>query len=273
MKLIPVPFPTKGRIVTDAQLTRPTSRDLANVQKATKSGNPYSAIIILISAGVSSYQLADGSEITGRAEVADASRDMPFQDANVVSMQVFLNLGADKMVDGYFQCPRCQNVLEDDEPDDISELPVVEYIREDGSKEFSPRPIFSLSYPIEFRSAKDQEVVEEVRSIRLHYPTLTECAAACRKTGMEDEASLQLAIYAEATEEVNGSPIDDKYRGEWLGQAFDRLDPQDLRGIGKALNEYGMKAILNKRCPKCGKVFEAGVNTADFFSSALRGES
>ena len=271
MKLIPVPFPTKGKVVTDAQLTRPTARDLANVQKATKSGNPYSAIISLVSAGVSSYQLADGSEIAEKAAVADASRDMPFQDANIVSMQIFLNLGADNMVEGYFECPRCHNILEDDQPDDISALPITEYDIKDS--EMFPRIRSILNYPIEFRDARTKEIVEEVKSLTLHYPTLADCAKACRKTGMDDDAILQLVIYAEATDEVNGSPIDDKYRGEWLGQAFDRMDPVDLREIGKALNEYGMKATVSKRCPKCGKVFEAGVNTADFFSSALRGES
>ena len=159
MKLIPVPFPTKGKVVTDAQLTRPTARDLANVQKATKSGNPYSAIISLVSAGVSSYQLADGSEIAEKAAVADASRDMPFQDANIVSMQIFLNLGADNMVEGYFECPRCHNILEDDQPDDISALPITEYDIKDS--EMFPRIRSILNYPIEFRDARTKCIADE----------------------------------------------------------------------------------------------------------------
>ena len=124
--------------------------------------------------------------------------------------------------------------------------------------------------PIEIKSKG--EVIEMIENFEIRYPTLADCMKAEARLGHSDTIRTQFNIYAEAIEKVNGQEADAKWKNRYGMLLFENMRNfrTDFKKIDSSMSKYGMKMQIEKQCPKCGKQWEAEVNTSSFFESALR---
>lgn len=266
---IPVPFLASGnRLVVTAELDRPKGGVIADAKRVADGGDLYSSILTFLAGTVSQLEGPEGA-IEGQANIRQALRSIPYQSSDFLALHALALTGVDDKIETYCRCPRCKKQIQD-QGVRLQDLEIKFYEPHDGETE--PRPVVRLQYPVEITNRKTGEILLRVEEVKLRYPCLEDCIVSFRAVGMADQMRLQYRIWLEAIEAVNGEAVDAKWRNEIGVMIFDRMDIVDLKAISASLREYGMAQTVKIRCPSCGKEFEQGVSTADFFAYGL-GES
>ena len=262
---LPYPFKIGERAAVSAVIKSPTGSTLADARRAADNGEIYSALLAYVAGSVASFSMDDGSTIEGREAIKSASRDLPWFLAEWIAFRSMLKAGAQDDVDIVFACPRCANEYYRDDPVLVSGMTMKE-------SPVIPMVAVELSEPVQFLDAKTGEPVETVESLVFRLPTLGDCIKAASKIGVRDDTRLQYAIWAEAIVSVNDEDIDQKWRGPWGNQVFERMEIQDVRSVSNGMAEWGIDNTVEAMCPKCGKQYRQGVPTGSFFGSALRAD-
>ncbi len=260
---LPVPFAVDGRVMRVATFGRPTAGAIADTRRRAECGDIFGAFAILVAAGIEELS-GDGEPLTERSDLKRAARAMPYATANWCGVQILLGLGAEDTIDSYDKCPRCEAPWTPAEPERVRDLPV-RYCEGDG--------VVDVVLKRPARLTSDRKALVTLESLRIHQPTLDECARAAQRNGFEDKTRLQLAVLAEAAELQNGQPVDAKWRNQWAPLLFDRLDVEDLRELSLATGSYGYLDVVERVCLKCGRRWEGEVDVTRFFASGLRSPS
>jgi hypothetical protein len=262
---LPIPFEWSGQVIREVEVGAPKAGLLADTREVADQGKMHAAMYTLAAGSI-----LDAEGITDRNEIKRMTRDMPYRSAEFVALSAVLTISPDDGFEGVYVCPRCGEKIiteynpENDTRDFVSDLEV-------GVLEEPELFSLDLDVPVTFTS--QGEVIDEVRSMELRYPTMADCMAAERRAAGKDAVRLQFAIYAQALVSVNGKQINDTWKVGFGTQMFDRLDVKtDLRALSEAMGRYGLQSEIEKRCISCGKVWKAPVNTSNFFVSALRSE-
>jgi hypothetical protein len=116
------------------------------------------------------------------------------------------------------------------------------------------------------------EIIEEITSYSVKQPTLEDCMNAYARKGMKDQVRLQFAILSEALITINGNKIDKAWKNNFGMTLFEKIRDvkNDIGNVTEQLNQYGINPYLKRCCKKCGKEWEAFINTSSFFASGLR---
>jgi DNA-directed RNA polymerase subunit RPC12/RpoP len=176
---------------------------------------------------------------------------------------------SDLLIEGIYACPRCGKKIiaelrdDTDTRDKISDLSIT------TETDFCNTIFYQLISPVIVKSAKD-ELIVQVDSIEIRIPTLNDCILAMKQTGLIGGARFQMALYKNCLVKKNGDPIDAKFRAEWGIYIFEQMDIRDLRALYAPIQKYGIQSTVEKRCMDCGKVWEAPINTTNFFVSGLQ---
>jgi hypothetical protein len=123
---------------------------------------------------------------------------------------------------------------------------------------------YQLESPITITNAKDGSVIMEVDSIEIRVPTLADCILTAKQVAASGGFRFQIVLYKNCL-----LGVDAKFRAEWGVYLFEQMSTNDLRGIYEPIKKYGIASTVEKRCYNCGKVWEASVNTTNFFVSGL----
>lgn len=259
MKL-PIPYDHGKSVMTDIEFSRPKAGLIAEVKRIADDADAYSAMVSFI-AGSATITSEEGDTFSGQ-EAKAVVRAMPYLDAEWCSIKLLLLTGASDYFEGMSVCPRCGHRKSFD--GEISKLPVLE-------AEAVQLSTIELGYPVRIMDEKSGDVAEEISSMSFRPPTLGDCIKAAQVCDVEDQLSLQYAVYAEALRSVNGREVADKWRGEWALQVINRMDPEDLRAVAEATHKYGLVRTIPLRCSKCKRTWDGEVDTSGFFSSGLHG--
>lgn len=266
---LPIPFIDNGTTYTEIEFGSPSAGLLADTQKAADAGRYFNSLSILCGGVLTLLSDQNGNVIEDRAELRAAAKKLPYRTAELVALRSLLLVSPDDGFEGVYQCPRCQHRIiteqnEDEDEDTRDYVKDLEIGYTDGEI-----ITFDLSEPVEFKSGG--EVTDTIESIEMHYPTVSDCIRATKKGADLDEIRQQFSIYAEALETVNGKPINAAWRSTYGPKIFERMNVRDdLPRLGRLMSDPGLSPTVPKRCPKCGKVWNAKVNTSGFFESALR---
>ncbi len=274
---LPIPFESAGSRLVAAEYRLPSAGALADTRKLAEQGSQFGAFHVLLQGVVEAFEDESGTLLEDRGQVRAACKYMPYRSAEAVLMKSLAGLSEDDGIEGFYQCPRCgqQLVCEKsvdadgevlaDSRDFLSGLELVTC--ENGAVE-----TIELREPVTItaRSSQGDEAEDKVSSLSIHAPTLADCMAAERKSPGTDRIRQQLAVYVEATDAVNGEPVDARWRNNIGKPVYSRLSGQDLITFGHVMERYGLQTRVLKTCSRCGKAWEEAVDLSSFFGSALQ---
>lgn len=274
MKL-PIPIFHNGNVYTDVELEKPTTGTIADVQKIAEQGNTFQATLKFLTGCIS--MISGNVEITDKISLSSLIRYMPFKSAELCLIKSMLQLKEDDGIEGVYNCPRCtaqqisekkideeENIIYDTR-DFINQLQINYYEKLENTiyHEFEEN--------IKIINLDNNEIIEDIFSIKLEFPTLFHCIAAQAKYERYDDLRFQFGIYIECLEEVNGQKIDNTWKNRYALRMFEKIPgTKDLTEIHNKLNGYGINRRVKKICKNCGKEWWALLNTSNFFDFDLR---
>lgn len=255
---LPIPFEHNDNIIDDLEVKAPVSGLLADTSRAVDEGNYYSALLVLLSGTIQEYEPSEAKRLI---------KNMPYRTAEWLSLQTILKISPDDGFEGIYRCPRCGHEMVTNYDDDVDTRDFISQLYIGYADDIESIKL-ELEEPIT-RTSRG-EVVDSVSSITLRHPTIDDCIKAEQKVGTKDPGKTQFAIYANAITEINGQSVNDKWKKAHGMNLFERMPVPALSSIGNDVSKYGLSSTIEKTCRKCGKTWQARVNTSNFFESALR---
>jgi len=274
MKLAVPIFSNDGEIYNEVETRKPKSKVLTRAYEVMQKEGAFSAMVEFLSGCISSITSIDGKIIDNPNLIRRLSGLMPYVSAEAVSLEIIGTLNKDDVIDGIYTCPRCgEKIIGEYDPrtgldtrDKVSDLGVSMLKENEYINEIAVTP----EEPVKFYNKKTGEVIQTVEHFSVRYPTLNDCIISSRGMQKGEEVRVQLKIYSQSLLKVNGEIADDKWKKMWGNLLFDELYPEDIAQIGNILQNLGIEKTVEKVCNNCGKVWEATVNTSNFFASGLQ---
>ena len=90
------------------------------------------------------------------------------------------------------------------------------------------------------------------------------------ENGQSESLIIQYRAYCNALRKINNQEIDDKWKATYGLLMLRKAKVTSLSQINEEMKKYGMQRIKERICPRCSKVWEAPLNTSNFFVSGLR---
>jgi hypothetical protein len=269
---LPIPFRYGQRVITKASFDTPELSSIANVRKYAES-NVWKAMKAYIDGSIIALIDSDGEEITGNGEIKKATESMPIQSAEVLSVAIALSYNEDDYVEGLYECPLCKNVVkaiddgEDDTRDRIRNLSIVSCESADEMVHIE----LKNHIVIKGKSRADKEEHELViTEFSMRHPTIRDGIASMGKYGATDELRQQFAMFTEALVSINGEEVSQAERAQFGMMIFEKMKAgHDTREINRQTTQYGISGRVKKVC-RCGRRFDATIETRSFFAFALR---
>ena len=275
-----IPVFKDEKIYDQCEIIKPKSGIIGNTYEVLNEKGEYPAILEFISGGIKTFTSIDNEIIENKEQIRAICRRMSYITAETISLQIMSLVNPDDWIEGVYSCPRCGKKIitgiefGEDTRDKISDLEIVN-MGEDEKEEinidlYCNNIHVDLENSIKIMHAKTDNILEEIESIDLRFPTIDDCIIGMQKYSDKKDIKRQFAIYSNALLKINGEDIKVKWKRMWGEYIFDKLDPDDLSIIGKELQKYGMKKTIARTCRECGKIWEAPVNTSNFFVSGLQ---
>jgi len=262
---LPTPLSYNGNLYDEVNIKEYTAGVLADTKKEIDSGNPYKALQIFISGCINSI-----NDVNEKTLIKILTGFLAYKSAELLAIKIITMNEKEDGIEGIYTCPRCGNKIacEIDEENGIDTSDHLNELKVEYSKDNELIEI-NLKNKIIIEDI-NENIIDEISSISLQYPTLNNCISACNSYGDKDSVRLELRIYVESLKLVNQSEIDNKWKNRFGMYVMERLCRNDLITIKEKLNQYGLKNEIKKKCPNCGKKFTVALNTASFFALALQ---
>ena len=264
MKLC-IPILYKKETYTDIEITKPKAGVIADTQEEFQEKTPYHGIHKLISGSVVSISNEEGKTIDNRAEIITATKQLAYQAAEQVGLQIMLSINKNDKIETMNECPRCGHKYVSEDDGFLKDLPVV-YLEEYAVLHFD------LEDPIQIKNKATEEILHDISSFDMRYPTLNDCIDGTLRARSPGAIKGQYAIYAAAIVNINTELVDMKWKKTWGEWFVNNLSFDSLRGIGRAMQKYGYDMSIDEICIKCKKEFKSSVDTSSFFESGLQPE-
>lgn len=279
MKL-PIPIFCQEKIYTDIELKIPSPGTIADTVKVIETNNHYSGILTFITGCIHSLTDSDDKTLNGvdKNQIRNIMSYITYESASYLSIQGMLKYDEDDSISGVYECPLChekvicKKTMESDNRDHINDLKIT------CMKEKNPEFVVILNQPLELTNKSTGQLLDEeiniIESITFEYPKISSCIKASHRYGKTDRIRLQYYIYSESIKKINGQDVDNKWRSRWGMWIIEHLPhpKKDLSNITKESSKFGMENTVMRICPECGNEWDAPVNTANFFASALQSE-
>lgn len=272
-----VPIFFKDEVYVRAEIRKPTGKVIADTKKSSDTGDFFSSLRVFLVGCVESITKKDEQVITDKVALKSLIPKMPYKTAEQLALAIVsLHNSDDDGVEGVYYCPacntpvfakkECSDGVDIDTRDFISQLPIGYY---EGTGIIEA----DLSEPVHIKNAVSGEILEEITSFAIGFPTLEHGINAFQKYGNSDTVRLQFSMFAQALVSVNGEPVDNRFKNAVGTLLFEGIKDvlEDLtKKIIRPINKCGVIPEIPKFCPNCGKEWKAQVNTSNFFASALR---
>jgi hypothetical protein len=257
------------KIITDYEIISPSGGIIADTQKTASDGNYFLALFCFVSGCIIEFR-TEKEIINNVNDIKSICRNMKFKALDTASLEIMKKFYDDDGVEGIYECPMChkQNIAirKDgiDTRDFISELETVYY---DGTKDYFEIVLDNIA---ELKDKKN-EVLFEISTLGLRYPSITDYIEASAKFGNRDAIRLQYEVYVKCLERFNGETIDNNIKHSFGMLLFEKaMATKDINKIAREINKYGIQTKIKKVCNNCGKEWMENLNTASFFASALQ---
>lgn len=268
MKLtIPISF--NNKVYTEAEIRKPRGGVIADTQEALDREGSFQAMLEFVSGSIKSF--TDESGNIEEANIKKICLEMPYLTCEDLAIKIMASVNGDDKIEGIYSCPLCHKEVfcqvsnGEDTRDKMSDLEV-SYL-----DPYVNNIHVELSEPILIQS-KAGETVQEIHSIDLRWPTISDCIAASKKFTEKEAVRLQYSIYVSAIIRVNDGDIQPTWKNTWGMFVFNKMETEDIQKISNELKKYGMKKTIRRRCMGCGKEWDSVISTDSFFVLGLRQE-
>jgi ribosomal protein S27AE len=271
-----VPVFFNDTIYTHAEIIKPTGAVLADTRKVSDSGDFFSINRVFCIGCIESITTSAGQIITDKIAIKSIVSKMPNKTAEQIALAIIqLYYAEDDGVEGVYPCPRCNNPviaelkdidgLKLDTRDFISQLEI-RYYEGNGIIEHQ------MAVPVSIKNTATGEVIEQITSFTMRFPTIEDGINAFQRYGTQDLIRLQFAMFVQAITHVNGEPVKSSWKSTVGMMFFEGIKDvkKDIEPVVNEINSYGVIPNVRKICPKCGKEWDAIINTSNFFDSALQ---
>lgn len=268
MKL-PIPARWGDKIIVECEVSKPKAGIIAETKSAVDRNDYYTALKIFCGGVVDSFIDTDGGIVTDKQQIRAIMNAMPFRSAEYIAIQSIIAIDGDDGVEGIYVCPRCgEKVISGYEEVDGVVMDTRDFISglEVRYADANNGIHIRLEEPLKVNKGNEEIVVD---SLVLQHPTIEHCIKAGNRVGYSNIMKLQLAILAEAMQELNGTKISGIMR-EVSYKVVENISTKELYEIVSELGSYGLQTRVKKVCRACGKEFMCTVNTSNFFDFTTR---
>ena len=269
MKL-PIPIFHNGSVYDEVEAIKPKAGVLADTAEYIEKGDVFNAMLVFISGSVT--EIKAEKPVVEKGMIKTLIRRLPFRSAEVLAMDILMQLSVDDGIEGIYECPLCheKQFSTKDEEADVDSRDFIRNIPIQSMTDRDETFVIALQEPIEIKDARNDQPLEIIESITMHHPTLQDTIRAYHKQGSSTTMRRQLAIYAEALEKIGDDEVDTPLRNLWGMYIFEKMDVASLNRIGVTIAQYGMSGTVAKVCKECGRKWNAELDTSNFFVSGLR---
>lgn len=275
-KRLPIPIFNNGCIYTEIDFEKPKTGTIIKAEDAINNSSTYRAMLEIIKGSVTGLKDDSGNILDDKRRIGEILRLISYKSAEWLSIQIVLMISKDDGVEGLYKCPLCEKkiICKRDRESGIDNRDHVSDLKCLYDEDQKGNIFIELTEQVEIKGRKPQTgeevVLYQVSSIALRHPTLFDCENAVKKYSMSNKSKLQLGILKEALTEINGEPVQEKFKNMYGMKIFQEMDLDDINLIGKQSAEFGLDNTVQKICPDCGNEWRAELNTSNFFVSGLR---
>lgn len=267
---LPIPIFHNGTVYEEVEVTKPKAGVLADTAEYIEKGDVFNGMLVFISGSVTEVKAE--KPVVAKEMIKTLIRRLPFRSAEVLAINILMQLSVDDGIEGIYECPLChekQFATKDDEAD-IDSRDFIRNIPIKSMTEHKETFTVALQEPVEIKDARSDQPLEIIESITMHHPTLQDTIRAYHKQGSSTTMRRQLAIYTESLEKIGDEEVDTPLRNLWGMYIFEKMDIASLNEIGITIAQYGMSGTVEKVCKECGRKWNAELDTSNFFVSGLR---
>lgn len=271
MKLA-IPIFKDKEIFTDIEIEKPRSKILANSHEALVKSGPFRAIFEFLVGCTSALITKDNDIVSDKSSIRNLIELIPYVSAEAVAIKIMALLTKDDKIEGIYTCPRCgknfiaeyDSVIKEDKRDKVGDLKII-HMENEINNFFE----IQLNEKVTIKRKDTGEILQEISSIKMHHPTLRDCISSFKNNVEGQDIRTQNRIYISCIEEINSVHVDKTWKFTFGKILMEELFPEDLFKIGKEVQKYGLVKKIQRECMNCGKVWEAPINTDNFFVSGL----
>lgn len=267
---LPIPIFRNDKIYTSVDITKPRTGVITKAyDAAVYKGLNFKAMLEFVSGCIETIHSLDGESVSDPAKIKRICGMMPSTSAETVALKVMSLINENDYIEGVYICPRCgEKIITGDDgiTDTRDKVQDLEIINMEGNFENS---IFvQLSEQVKIKDKRTGETLETIENFEVRYPTLNDCMNA--EEGQRNEITIALRIYCNALQKINGFDASAQWKGTYGMLMMNKIYPKDLSIISKAIKFYGIQKTKERICTECGKVWDAPLNTSNFFVSGLQ---
>lgn len=260
MKL-PIPFDFEGTRIDVFEVKGASAKDIADTGKLYNRGQGYAAIRKWVCSVLQSL-----GGIEDSIQIETMVREMPFVSAYAAACFGIAETKGTDSVESSYKCPQCGTVrtyakdADDDMTDHLLDLEITVAQSDTLSFEFDK--------PIQITRKDNAETIEEIHSLVMRHPTITDFIRAEQRYP-DDDGTLAFFAFGCALVSVNHTDIDDKYRNRFGDLLFAKMPAMTFNKISRAVYENSLGNTIERVCLKCHHRWSAPLNLTNFFSSGL----
>lgn len=266
---LPIPVFRNDKIYIAVDYKKPNSNGFIKTRKMVVEGLYYKAIYEFVYNSIEAIHEQSGETITDKGKIKQICRMVPYVSADTIAMKILCLLKKDDdYIEGLYTCPRCRTEIitgndgEIDNRDRISEIPI------NYMTEYNNSIYIELEESVKVKNQKTNEILTEMNSFELRYPTLNDFMKA--ESGQSDDIEIQYRAYLYALQKVNHKEIEGNWKNIYGLMLLKQAEITKMFEIREEMEKYGMQNYKERQCRRCNKVWNAPLNTANFFVSGLQ---
>lgn len=267
---LPIPIFRNDKIYTAVDIQKPRTGVITKAyDAAVYKGLNFKALYEFVSGCIDTIYSQDGESESDPAAIKRICGMIPSVSAETVALKVMALINENDYIEGVYTCPRCGEKIitgEDGITDTRDKVADLEIVNMEGH--FDNSIFVQLSEVIRIKDQRTGEVLETIENFEVRYPTLNDCMNA--EEGQRSDVAIALRIYCNSLQKVNGMDATGQWKGTYGMLMMNKIYPRDLSIISNAIKKYGIQKTKQRTCIECGKVWEAPLNTSNFFVSGLQ---
>ena len=211
----------------------------------------------------------NGETVTDKTKIKRICGMMPYVSADAISMKVVCEIKKDDdYIEGVYSCPRCGVDIITGNDDEIDTRDRISEILINCMTQYNNTIFVELEESVKIINKRTEEIIEEMFNFEMRYPTLNDFMHA--ENGQSDELEIQYRAYCHAIQKVNNEDVKDGWKSNYGLLLLKKAEITKMFVINEEMRKYGMQNYKQRKCRRCRKVWDAPLNTSNFFVSGLR---
>ncbi len=261
-----IPIIRNDKVYNAVEIDEPDTDVIAKAYEYAQKGLIFKAIYEFVAGCIES--ISGDEMVTEKKQIKRICGMMPYVSAEVIALEVLILMHENDYIEGVYPCPRCGDEVitgNDGITDTRDRIKDLERVKMEGLE----TSIFvELKKSVKIKNTRTGEILEEIFSFEIRHPTLNDFVLA--ENGQTNDVIIQSRAYCNALQKVNGKDIDTTWKSKFGMLLMRKSKATSKFVITQEMKKYGIQKNKERTCMRCSKVWEAPVNTSNFFVSGLQ---